>query len=57
MYVRAVGLSVGRSDVITKANFLVLMGLPNSLINGAPRARSSAIKKCLILSLKERMTP
>ena len=43
-YVRTGGRSVGRSDVITKPNFLALMGLPKSLINGAPRARSSAKK-------------
>ena len=34
-YVRTGGRSVGRSDVITKPNFLALMGLPKSLINGA----------------------
>ena len=43
-YVRTGGQSVGRSDVITKPNFVALMGLPKSLINGAPRARSSTKK-------------
>ena len=42
--------SVGRSDVITKPNFLALMGLPKSLINGAPRAELR-YNYCRVISL------
>ena len=48
---RTVGRSVGRSydDVITKISRMD--GLPYFLSNGAPRARSSAINACLIVSI------
>ena len=48
-YVRTGGRSVGRSDVITKPNFLALMGLPKSLINGAPRARAFGARRAPLL--------